>query len=191
MVNVVSKRAENSMSPRTPGIGSCIQLAIVVLLAGAMSSCANRQPTVPAAAAPPTRDVEALIERGCFHCLEQALSRAEERRQTPLAFEAAVLLALRATERGMPSEEWIARARTYADGNPERAEYLEWRWRCRRIHSAGCVMICSSRRNFATGFSSGWRAWPPGEKCRSSSTRTSRSVATRCAIENRRTRMKH
>jgi hypothetical protein len=25
----------------------------------------------------------------------------------------------------MPSEEWIARARTYADGNPERAEYLE------------------------------------------------------------------
>ena len=25
----------------------------------------------------------------------------------------------------MPSDEWIAQARTYADGSPERAQYLE------------------------------------------------------------------
>jgi len=36
-----------------------------------------------------------------------------------------VLLALRATELGMPSEEWIARARTYAEGEPERIQYIE------------------------------------------------------------------
>jgi hypothetical protein len=36
-----------------------------------------------------------------------------------------VLLALRATELGMPSEEWIARARTYAEAEPERIQYLE------------------------------------------------------------------
>ena len=136
------------MSPRAPSLRPCIRLAIFVFLrrshhrVRAYERRCRRRP-------PPPGDVEALIEPGCFRCLELALARAGERRQTPLAFEAAVLLALRATERGMPSEEWIARARTYADRNPERAEYLEWRWRCRRIHSAGCVMICSSRRNFA------------------------------------------
>jgi hypothetical protein len=99
MASAVSKRAENSMSPRAPGVGSCIQLAILILLAAGVSACARRQPAVPAPVVPPpTRDVEALIERGCFSCLELALARADERRQTPLAFEAAVLLALRATE---------------------------------------------------------------------------------------------
>ena len=126
MVNVVSKRAEKSMSPRAPGLRPCIRLAIFVFLAAVSSSCTRPRASLPpAAVAPPAGDVEALIERGCFHCLEQALARAEDRRQTPLAFEAAVLLALRATELGMPSEEWIARARTYADGNSERTEYLE------------------------------------------------------------------
>jgi tetratricopeptide (TPR) repeat protein len=126
MANAVSKRAENSMSPRVPGRWSCIRLAIFVLLAAVSSSCTRLRPPLPAAAVPPPpRDVEALIDRGCFRCLELALARAEERRQTPLAFEAAVLLALRAIELGMPSDEWIARARTYADASPERAQYLE------------------------------------------------------------------
>src|SRR6185436_14193672 len=126
MANAVSKRAENSMSPRAPGVGSCIRLAILIMLAAGASACASRQPSVPTAVVPPpTRDVEALIERGCFACLELALARADERGQTPLAFEAAVLLALRATELGMPSDEWIARARTYADASPERIQYLE------------------------------------------------------------------
>ena len=114
------------MSARAPGIWPCIPLAIGVLLGAGLSACAARQPSVPSAAVPPsTRDVEALIERGCFGCLEQALARADERRQTPLAFEAAVLLALRATELGMPSDEWMTRARTYAGADPERAQYLE------------------------------------------------------------------
>jgi tetratricopeptide (TPR) repeat protein len=72
-----------------------------------------------------TRDVEALIERGCFHCLERALALADERRLPQLAFEAAALLALRATELGMPSDAWMARARTYAGTDLERTAYLE------------------------------------------------------------------
>src|SRR5688572_2577469 len=125
MASAVSKPAENSMSPRLPGT-LCIQLAMFAVLAAVSSACASRQPVAPAATVPPsTRDIEALIERGCFRCLEQALARADERRQPQLAFDAAVLLALRAIELGMPSEDWVARARTYAEGNPERAEYLE------------------------------------------------------------------
>ena len=115
------------MAFRAFSFTSCIRLATFVLLATVSSSCKRPLPApLPAPVAPPpTRDVEALIERGCFHCLEQALARADERRQTSLAFEAAVLLALRATELGMPSEEWIARARTYAEAEPERIQYLE------------------------------------------------------------------
>jgi tetratricopeptide (TPR) repeat protein len=111
------------MALRISGLRSCIGLAIFVLLATASLSCTRPLPAP--AAPPPTRDVEALIERGCFHCLEQALARADERQLTPLAFEAAVLLALRATELGMRSEDWIARARTYMEGDAERAQYLE------------------------------------------------------------------
>jgi tetratricopeptide (TPR) repeat protein len=97
-----------------------------VALAAGLSACASRQPAVAAAPAPvPTRDIEMLIERGCYGCLEQALALADQRRQPALAFEAAALLALRATELGMPSEDWIARTRTYAAADPERTQYLE------------------------------------------------------------------
>src|SRR4030095_9015845 len=119
MVNAVSKRAENRMSPRAPGVVSCIQLAILILLIAGVSACASRRPSAPAAVAPPpTRDVEGLIGRGGFACLEMALARADERRQTPLAFEAAVLLALRATELGVPSEGGMARGRERLLGRP-------------------------------------------------------------------------
>jgi tetratricopeptide (TPR) repeat protein len=95
-------------------------------LAAGLSACANRQPAAAAAPEPvPIRDIESLIERGCYRCLERALALADQRRQAALAFEATALLALRATELGMPSEEWIARARTYAEADPERAQYLE------------------------------------------------------------------
>lgn len=113
------------MSPRLPGLGFCIRLAIVMLCAAVPPACANRQASTPAPAPPQTRDIEALIERGCFTCLEQALALADERKLTHLAFEAATLLALRAIELGMPSEEWVARARAHAGADTERALYLD------------------------------------------------------------------
>jgi tetratricopeptide (TPR) repeat protein len=97
-----------------------------MLLAAGLPACASRQPVIQTAPAPPqTRDIEALIERGCFTCLEQALARADERQLPHLAFEAAALLALRAIELGMPAEDWTARARSYAGADAERAQYLE------------------------------------------------------------------
>jgi tetratricopeptide (TPR) repeat protein len=99
---------------------------MLVWLAASASACANRQPTVPVAPAPPpTRDIEALIERGCFRCLEQALALADERRQPQWAFEAAALLALRATELGMPADEWMTRAVALAANDAERTQYVE------------------------------------------------------------------
>ena len=62
---------------------------------------------------------------GCFRCLEQALALADQRNQSQLAFEAAALLVLRATELGMPADPWMARARALAEGDPVRTQYLE------------------------------------------------------------------
>jgi tetratricopeptide (TPR) repeat protein len=98
-----------------------------VWLAVSACACASRHSTVPAApAAPPsTRDIESLIERGCFRCLQEALRLSDERGLQSFAFEAAALLALRATELGMPADEWIAKARMRAAGDPSRLQYLE------------------------------------------------------------------
>lgn len=102
-------------------------LAIGALAVTTAAGCAGRHLTaaVAPAAPPSTRDIAALIERGCFHCLEQALTLADQRHQPRLAFEAAVLLALRATELGMPADVWIARAGAVATEDPERLQYLE------------------------------------------------------------------
>jgi tetratricopeptide (TPR) repeat protein len=97
------------------------------LLASAASGCASRQPTVAVAPVtpPPTSDIERLIERGCFRCLEQALTRAEERRLSHLTFEATALLALRAIELGMPTDAWMTKIRALAADDAERARYVE------------------------------------------------------------------
>ena len=106
----------------------CIPLAICALaLATVVPACASRKPVAPAApAAPPsTRDIEALIEQGCFRCLERALALADQRGAGHLSFESAALLALRAGELGMPADEWLARARALAADDPTRVQYLE------------------------------------------------------------------
>ena len=116
------------MRPRQLGTESCIRLAISVLTLVVIVSCAGRRSVATPAAPvepPATRDIEALIERGCFRCLEQALTLADQRNQSPLAFESAALLVLRATELGMPADQWMARARALAADDFTWAQYLE------------------------------------------------------------------
>jgi tetratricopeptide (TPR) repeat protein len=127
MTQTVSKRAENCMPSRAPLVRACIHLAISALVAASASACASRQSKAPVApvAPPPTRDIDAFIERGCFRCLEQALTLADQRNEPRLAFEAAALLALRATELGMPADEWTTRIRTLAGDDAERVQYVE------------------------------------------------------------------
>jgi tetratricopeptide (TPR) repeat protein len=99
----------------------------LVIVAGLASSCAPRKvATAPPVVQPPaTKDIEALIERGCFRCLTQALGLAKERGLRQLAFEAATLLTLRANELGMPKQEWLTQARELGDGDPTRTLYLD------------------------------------------------------------------
>jgi tetratricopeptide (TPR) repeat protein len=112
---------------RTQDAAPSAALLLVVALLGA--GCSTHRPSEIAtpgpAQVPSTSDIDALLDRGCFTCLEQALAAAEERRLPQPAFEAAALLVLRTTELGMPSDAWMTRARALAADDPSRTLYLE------------------------------------------------------------------
>jgi len=104
------------------------RIATLVVACMASAFCAHPKTVAPPAAAiqpPATRDIEALIERGCFRCLTQALERAKERRLPQLVFEAAALLTLRANELGMPKQQWLTQAREVAENDSTRTLYLD------------------------------------------------------------------
>jgi len=96
-------------------------LILLLALAAIPTACAARRTPPPSAVAQadpvpsvPAVDVAALIAHGCFSCLQRALAAARNQDDTPLAFEAAVLLTLRAKELGLPHDEWMTQARALA-----------------------------------------------------------------------------
>jgi tetratricopeptide (TPR) repeat protein len=100
------------------------RVLVMIVASGLLAGCAShRRPVAPAVREEPV-DVSALIARGCFTCLEQAYTAAE-RLNWPQAFEAAILLAMRSKELGLPFESWLERARTLAAADPIRALYAD------------------------------------------------------------------
>jgi tetratricopeptide (TPR) repeat protein len=105
-------------------------LLLTTLASGA--ACAARAPATAATSAQATRvrlDITALIERGCYNCLERAYRQvrevdAEQVRLAPQAFEAALLLAARSKELGLPYEPWLERARAVIPAGPDWSDYL-------------------------------------------------------------------
>jgi tetratricopeptide (TPR) repeat protein len=101
-----------------------ILLALVLLSA----ACAARTPpAAPAAQATVEFDdaADTLIRRGCYRCLEQAFELAQRNGARIQAFEAATLLTLRSKELGLPSEEWLDRARALAGTDATLLPYVE------------------------------------------------------------------
>jgi tetratricopeptide (TPR) repeat protein len=90
-----------------------------------VAGCAGKRPPVvePAPAPVPLVDVAALIQRGCYRCLEDAYTAAVKQGQTNLAFEAALLLVLRSKELGLPVAQWLERANAATENDPLRIEY--------------------------------------------------------------------
>src|SRR5918992_3403828 len=95
-------------------------LAVVLLTA----ACAARPPVAVAPTAPPV-DVDALIRRGCYACLEQAFTAASARGASEQAVQAALLLVARSKELGVPPEPWLQRAATLLPQGPEWAAYYD------------------------------------------------------------------
>src|SRR5580765_3321659 len=108
------------MGLRTQGWSAAL---LVVALAGA--GCAARgSAVVPVSDASSARahQVRALIERGCYRCLEEAYDKASG--DAVQTFETALLLAARAKELGLPYDTWLDRARAARPSGPDWPDYL-------------------------------------------------------------------
>jgi tetratricopeptide (TPR) repeat protein len=105
-----------------------VRLAALSIFSILLVGCATARPgpsaTTPVPASP-LPEITRLIERGCYTCLEKAHALALEHDVSPLAFEAAALLALRSQELGLPAASWLAQARRLAEGDAARLGYLE------------------------------------------------------------------
>jgi hypothetical protein len=111
--------------------GRCWAVALLLATLAGGAGCAARVPGATAAPAQTTRarDVSALIERGCYRCLEHAYREvveadADQVRLAPQVFEAALLLAARSKELGLPYEPWLERARAVIPAGPDWSDYL-------------------------------------------------------------------
>ena len=97
-------------------------LVAIVLAAG----CAPKRPAAVQAPPGPVRtdDLTALIEQGCYRCLERAYEQAQARGARQQAFESAVLLVVRSKELGLPFGDWLLKARAAAPEGDASALYL-------------------------------------------------------------------
>jgi tetratricopeptide (TPR) repeat protein len=104
------------------GFRAALVVAALVIVTG----CAARRPVPPPVVPAPLRvdDLTALIEQGCYRCLERAYEQAQARGATQHAFESAVLLTVRSKELGLPFGEWLAKARNAAPEGAAAALYL-------------------------------------------------------------------
>ena len=108
------------------GVQTPIQGAAAVVWVAAMVACAARVAPESPALLTEENAADALVREGCYQCLEQALATYERIADTPRgpsaarrgAFDAAVLLAARARELGIPPEPFLSRARRHATRLP-------------------------------------------------------------------------
>ena len=102
--------------------------AAALLLTLALAGCASRDaaigPAVPDPAPSRAREIDRLVERGCYRCLEQAHEAAAAAADPVRTFETALLLAARSKELGLPFAPWIARARAVTPSGPDWSDYL-------------------------------------------------------------------
>jgi tetratricopeptide (TPR) repeat protein len=102
------------------------RLAALFLTFTTSVSCAVRPSAIaaPVRSASSTAAIDALIERGCYLCLTQAYDAAVAESNRDRSFEAALLLAARAKELGLPYPPWLDRARAVLPIGPDWSDYL-------------------------------------------------------------------
>ena len=101
-------------------------LSLLLVALATSVACAVRPAAIgaPDATTSSTASIDALIGRGCFRCLTQAYDAAVEAGQRNRTFEAALLLAARAKELGLPFAPWLERARAALPVGPDWTDYL-------------------------------------------------------------------
>src|SRR5262245_55099450 len=101
-------------------------LAALLLTLATSAACAVPPAaiTAPPAATSSSAAIDSLIARGCFGCLTQAYNAAIAASNQTRTFEAALLLAARAKELGLPYGPWLERARAVLPEGPDWSDYL-------------------------------------------------------------------
>ena len=106
-------------------------MRVVVLLftlATSGAACAV-QTSRPAAAArvdsATAASIDALVQRGCYHCLEQAHQAALAAGDRIRIFETALLLVARAKELGLPFSTWLSHALAATPPGADWSDYLK------------------------------------------------------------------
>ena len=98
---------------------------LVIAACVLLSACGARPPVATTPAPDPRLEVDALVRRGCYTCLEAAFTIADAGGAADLGYEAALLLALRSKELGLPHAPWVARARELLPEGPDWRDYLD------------------------------------------------------------------
>ena len=106
-----------------------MRAAALVTLTVALAACAARTPAVQPAASASTapanlREIDTLVERGCYRCLEQAHQAALAAGDRVRIFETALLLVARAKELGLPFSAWLYHALAATPAGPDWSDYL-------------------------------------------------------------------
>jgi tetratricopeptide (TPR) repeat protein len=99
--------------------------AVAVIAGLVAASCATRPAPVAEARPSPLMAIDALVQRGCYRCLEDAFARAVEAGAAERTFETALLLAARAKELGLPHARWIDAARGALPAEPGWAKFID------------------------------------------------------------------
>jgi tetratricopeptide (TPR) repeat protein len=90
-----------------------------------LAACGGRPPVAVTPTPDPRAEIDALVRRGCYACLEQAFATSTAAGVGDAAYETALLLALRSKELGMPDGRWIAAARERIPDGGGWRDYLE------------------------------------------------------------------
>ena len=100
------------------------RMAHVAIACALSAACATRAPASASSPAPaPAVNVERLLQRGCYTCLEEAFATTSASGANDGAFQAAILLTIRSKELGLPFAQWLEQARALLPG-PAWSEYV-------------------------------------------------------------------
>lgn len=100
---------------------------LLITLATTGAACAVHTPALRSASVPDSAaasSIDALVERGCYRCLEQAHQAALAAGDRNRIVETALLLVARAKELGLPSAGWMDHARAASAPSADWADYL-------------------------------------------------------------------
>jgi tetratricopeptide (TPR) repeat protein len=87
------------------------RVLLLVATCAVTAACASVRAPIQTTSASVAANVDTLIRRGCYRCLEEAFAASVGEGLPEHVFESAVLLAARSKELGLPHARWIEAAR--------------------------------------------------------------------------------